>query len=177
MLSGKNYNCLDEQLSQLRLQCQKKMQLFNLVDITDSAMVKQNMRELVPNMAKNALINQPFYCSYGIHLLIGEESFINFNCTILDNAWVTIGSRCMLGPNVQIYTAAHDLDSELRAQGIEKALPVTIEDDVWIGGGAIILPGVKIGKRSVIGAGAVITKDIPADSRAVGNPAQVILQK
>ncbi len=177
MLSGVDYCCLDSELSELRLQCQKKMQLFNLADAADSAMIKQNMRKLVPNIAKNASINQPFYCSYGIHLSVGEQSFINFNCTILDNALVTIGARCMLGPNVQIYTAAHDLDPELRAQGLEKALPVTIEDDAWIGGGAIILPGVTIGKHSIVGAGAVVTKDVPANSRAVGNPAKVIFQQ
>ncbi|MCL6271500.1 hypothetical protein M3P05_16395 [Sansalvadorimonas sp. 2012CJ34-2] len=105
---------------------------------------------------------------------MGEEGFLNFNCSVLDNAPVTIGKRVMIGPNTQIYIAAHDLDPVLRAEGMEKALAVTIEDDVWIGGGAIILPGVTVGIETIVGAGSVVTKDVPAGARVLGNSARKI---
>jgi maltose O-acetyltransferase len=105
---------------------------------------------------------------------LGEKVFFNFNCVVLDVAQVTIGSRTLFGPNVQIYTATHPIDHKVRASGLEFAKPISIGEDVWVGGSAVICPGVNIGDRSVIGAGSVVTRDIPADVFAVGNPCRVI---
>jgi maltose O-acetyltransferase len=119
-------------------------------------------------------IEPPFYCDYGSNITLGDKVYFNFNCIILDIAPVVIGSGVMFGPAVQIYTATHPLNAAERNSGLEFGLPISIGDDVWVGGGAIICPGVKIGARSVIGAGSVVTKDIPEDVLAVGNPCRVI---
>jgi maltose O-acetyltransferase len=107
-------------------------------------------------------------------MIVGDKVFFNFNCVVLDVNQVTIGSRTLFGPNVQIYTATHPLDHVTRATGLESAKPITIGEDVWVGGGAIICPGVTIGSRSIIGAGSVVTKDIPDDVIAAGNPCRII---
>ena len=116
----------------------------------------------------------PFYCDYGTNILLGQRVFFNFNCVVLDCAAVTIGANVLLGPAVQIYAATHPTDPSMRRSGRELALPVAIGDDVWIGGGAIICPGVTIGSSSTIGAGSVVTRDIPAGVIAAGNPCRVI---
>ena len=118
--------------------------------------------------------NQPFRCDYGCNIFIGEDFFANFNLTILDEARVTIGCHAFIGPNVSIYTACHPLDAAERNSGDEWALPVTIGDNVWIGGGATLLPGVTVGDNVVIGAGSVVTRDVPSNSLVAGNPARVI---
>ncbi|UBM25143.1 sugar O-acetyltransferase [Pseudomonas sp. p1(2021b)] len=120
-----------------------------------------------------AVIRPPFYCDYGYNISVGANTFMNFNCVILDVLPVRIGADCQIGPAVQIYTADHPLDPEVRRTGLESGRPVTIGDNVWIGGGAIILPGVTIGDNAVIGAGSVVTRDVPAGAIAVGNPARV----
>ena len=120
------------------------------------------------------MIERPFYCSYGQNTRIGDHVYLNFSCTILDNNDVRIGSHVMTGPGVQIYTAAHLLQAAARNQGLEVAKPVVIENNVWIGGGAIILPGVTIGRNAVVGAGAVVTRRVPANVVVAGNPARVI---
>jgi maltose O-acetyltransferase len=122
----------------------------------------------------SAYIEPNFFCDYGSNIVLGERFYANHNCVILDVAKVTIGDRVMLGPNVQIYTTTHPLDLAERATGKEFCAEVTIGNDCWIAGGAIILPGVTIGDGSVIGAGSVVTKDIPAGVVAVGNPCVVI---
>ena len=174
MVSGSDYNFFDDELDQLRQHCWQRMQTFNQGGVSDQESMRELFHQLIPGASQSALILPPFFCTYGINLTMDEESFFNFNCTVLDNAPVHIGKRVMIGPNSQIYTAAHDLDPVLRAQGIEKALAVTVEDDVWIGGGAIILPGVTIGKEAVVGAGSVVTRDVPAGARVAGNPARRI---
>ena len=120
------------------------------------------------------IINQPFYCDYGKQISIGKRFFANFNLTILDEARVTIGDDCFIGPNVSIYTACHSTDSIERNTRQEWAEPVKIGDNVWIGGSVTILPGVTIGNNVTIGAGSVVTKDIPDNVVAVGNPCRVI---
>ncbi|MEN8642200.1 sugar O-acetyltransferase [Pseudomonas sichuanensis] len=119
------------------------------------------------------VIRPPFYCDYGYNLSVGANTFMNFNCVILDVLPVRIGADCQIGPAVQIYTADHPLDPDLRRSGLESGRPVTIGDNVWIGGGAIILPGVTIGDNAVVGAGSVVTRDVPAGAVVVGNPARV----
>lgn len=135
--------------------------------------LRVTLDELLPNSHSTAMVCPPFYCDYGYNIELGENVFINFNCVILDGAPVKIGHHTLIGPSVQIYTPQHPMNYLDRRQPVESAHPVTIGDDCWIGGGAIICPGVTIGNRCIIGAGSVVTKDVPDDSLAVGNPAIV----
>lgn len=128
--------------------------------------------ELVPHLDRTACITPPFYCDYGDGIIVGAHSFINFNCVFLDGGLITIGHHTLIGPSVQIYTPHHPIDYMQRRETKETASPVTIGDDCWIGGGAIILPGITIGDRCIIGAGSVVTKDVPSDTTVVGNPAR-----
>lgn len=116
----------------------------------------------------------PFYCDYGTNIITGEGVFFNFNCVVLDVMEVNIGSKTMFGPNVQIYTATHPLDYKIRNTGLEYAKPITIGENVWVGGSVVICPGITIGDNSIIGAGSVVTKSIPANVIAAGNPCKVI---
>jgi len=129
--------------------------------------------ELLGAGGDSASIQPPFYCDYGENIFLGERVFFNFNCVVLDVCPVTIGDFTMFGPGVQIYTATHPVQAELRRQK-EFAKPITIGQDVWVGGGAILCPGVTIGSQTIIGAGSVVTKDIPSNVIAVGNPCRVI---
>ena len=134
----------------------------------------QALRALVPGIPETSIICPPFHCDHGDGIKLGEHVFVNANCTFLDGGYITIGAHTLVGPCVQIYTPHHPMDYQERRGSKEYAYPVTIGEDCWIGGGAIICPGVTIGNRCVIGAGSVVTKDIPDDSVAVGNPARVI---
>lgn len=135
---------------------------------------RELLEQLVPDLPSTSIICPPFHCDHGHGLRIGEHVFINANCTFLDGAYITIGAHTLIGPDVKIYTPHHPLDYIARRESKEYAYPVTIGEDCWIGGGAIICPGVTIGDRCVIGAGSVVTKDIESDSMAVGNPARII---
>ncbi len=172
MLAGEKYNCLDPDLEAERQRAKKLLRLYNLAEA--AAERQTTLQQLLGQIGQNSIIEPPFYCSYGRNIYIGDYVFLNVGCTILDCNEVRIGRHVMLGPNVQIYTAAHDLKAETRIQGWEAASPITIEDNVWIGGGAILLPGVRIGRNAVVGAGAVVTRSVPANTVAVGNPARVI---
>ncbi|MFF3288921.1 sugar O-acetyltransferase [Streptomyces sp. NPDC003023] len=130
--------------------------------------------ELLGPTGEGVRIRPPFQCDYGYHISIGDRTFVNFNAVFLDAAPITIGSDVQIGPNVQLLTPAHELDTERRRAGWEKALPITIGDNVWLGGGVIVCPGVTIGANTVVGAGAVVTRDLPAGVLAVGNPARVV---
>ncbi|MBI6923145.1 MULTISPECIES: sugar O-acetyltransferase [Pseudomonas] len=122
---------------------------------------------------EGVVLRAPFYCDYGYNISVGRNTFMNFNCVILDVLPVHIGEDCQIGPNVQIYTADHPLDPQLRRTGLESGRPVSIGNNVWIGGGAIILPGVRIGDDAVVGAGSVVTRDVPPGATVVGNPARI----
>lgn len=135
---------------------------------------KNILRSLLGACGKNFHFNLPFRCDYGCNIFIGENFFANFNFVILDEARVTIGDNAFIGPNVSIYTACHPVESDLRNTKVQWAEPVTIGDNVWIGGSVTILPGVTIGDNCVIGAGSVVSRDIPSNSVAVGNPAKVV---
>lgn len=174
MLSGELYNALDKELSKERLKCRKLLREFNDSAPDDIAERKDILKKLIPNAGKNLWIEPPFYCDYGSNLETGERIFFNFNCVVLDVAKVKIGSRTMFGPNVHIYTATHPMNHKERAGLLESAKSIEIGEDVWIGGSAVICPGVRIGDRTVIGAGSVVTKNIPADVFAAGNPCKVI---
>lgn len=174
MLRGELYNSMDDQLSRERQRARALTHQLNCTHYGDPTAYKRIIAELLPNAAEDIWIEPPFYCDYGYNIYAGEQVFFNFNCVLLDVMPIRIGSRVLFGPAVQIYTATHPLDAMERRKGLEFAKPVTIGDDCWIGGGAIISPGVRIGDRCVIGAGAVVTKDIPSDSIVVGNPARPI---
>ena len=135
--------------------------------------LRETLEELLPNIHATAKVCPPFFCDYGYNIELGEHVFINFNCVILDGAPVKIGHHTLLGPAVQIYTPHHPMDYLERRESVESAHSVTIGDDCWIGGGAIICPGITIGNRCVIGAGSVVTKNVPDDSLVVGNPAVI----
>jgi maltose O-acetyltransferase len=130
------------------------------------------LRDLLGSVGADPWIEPPFYCDYGANLFVGERFYANSGCIVLDCAPVEIGDRVLLGPAVQLLAATHPLDAVTRAQGLEYAEPITLGDDVWLGGGAIVLPGVTIGDRAVIGAGSVVTRDVPADGVVAGNPAR-----
>ena len=132
------------------------------------------LKTLLGKTGDNILIEPPFNCDYGYNIEVGENFYANVNLCILDGAKVCIGDNAFIAPNVGIYTAGHPLDAISRNQGLEYAYPITIGDNVWIGAGVIILPGVTIGDNAVIGAGSIVTKDIPANALAVGNPCHVI---
>ena len=148
-------------------------QKLNTMDRSDFEGITRVIQELLQT-EETPFINPPFYCDYGNHIKVGKNFFCNYNCTILDVGKVTFGDNCLLAPNVAIYTAGHPIHPDSRNSLYEYGIDVTIGDNVWIGGNVVIMPGVNIGSNCVIGAGSVVTKDIPAWSIAAGNPARVI---
>lgn len=174
MLSGELYDPLDPQLSEERRQA--RLLCKGLNDSRDDQEEERArlVRELIPDAGEGTWIEPPFYCDYGGNITLGDKVFFNFNCVILDVAPVRIGSRVLCGPGVQIYAAMHPLSAEVRSTGHELGRPVVIGDDVWIGGGSVVCPGVTIGSRSVIGAGSVVVQDIPEGVVAVGNPCRPV---
>lgn len=176
MLSGENYTSHDPELLAERKYVRELLLQFNqlLCPFDDETRRKYEavMTSMLPNCPKGTWIQPPFYCDYGYNIYCEENVFMNFNCLLLDVAPIRIGRNALLAPNVQIYTAGHAIDPVERVSLVEFGKPVVIGQDCWIGGGAIICPGVTIGDRCVVGAGAVVTKDIPSDSVVAGNPAR-----
>lgn len=174
MLAGGPYDPLDQQLSDER-RCARLI-LKRLNDTRDDEVEERARltRELIPSAGSGVWIEPPFYCDYGSNIVLGDKVFFNFNCVVLDVAPVHIGSRVMFGPAVQIYTATHPFSAEERKTGLELGRAIVIGDDVWVGGGAILCPGIRIGTGSVIGAGSVVTKDVPPGVIAAGNPCAVV---
>jgi maltose O-acetyltransferase len=173
MLAGELYDPLDAELSRERERCRLLLKRIN--DTREDQ--GQERTELLNELfgAKTGVwIQPPFFCDYGTNIRLGSKVFFNFNCVVLDVMAVTIGDNVLFGPSVQIYTATHPMDADTRRKWLEFAKPITIGSDVWVGGGAIILPGVTIGSRTVIGAGSVVTRDIPDDVFAAGNPCRII---
>ncbi|QMU68651.1 sugar O-acetyltransferase [Streptacidiphilus sp. P02-A3a] len=130
--------------------------------------------QLLGRLGEGAWIRAPFQCDYGYNITIGPRTFVNFNAVMLDAATITVGADVRIGPGVQLLTPTHELDAERRREGWERALPVTIGDNVWLGGGVIVCPGVTIGENTVVGAGSVVTRDLPPGVLAVGNPARIV---
>lgn len=174
MLKGEMYNPFDPVLVEERFNARQLFQKFNSQGEELLKERFQTLFELIPNAGKGLFVEPPFYCDYGYNIKAGKQLFMNFNCCILDVMEVQIGDNCMFGPNVQIYTATHPLEAKARNSGRENAKPISIGNNVWIGGGAIVCPGVTIGNNVVIGAGAVVTKNIPDDVFVGGNPAKII---
>jgi maltose O-acetyltransferase len=176
MLAGEMYDATDPQLTEERRRARDLCKSLN--DSHDNEQeLRQRIIGLLFGSAGDAIwIEPPFYCDYGANITLGSKVFFNFNCVILDPAPVVIGSNVLFGPTVQICTATHPMRASERRAWREFARPIKIGSDVWIGAGAIICPGVRIESRSVIGAGSVVTRDIPADVLASGNPCRVVRQ-
>ena len=173
MLDGEIYYANDKILIAERTFAKKLLHKLNVTEYLMNGNARQILRQLLPNAHKKIYIEPPFHCDYGYNIYSGENVYFNVNCVILDTMKVEIGNNVFFGPAVQIYTATHPLDA-IERRTVEFSKPVSIGNDCWIGGNAVICPGVKIGNGCVIGAGAIVTKDIPNNSLAVGNPAKVI---
>lgn len=173
MLAGELYLPMDPELVAARELARDLCQDLNATRDRDSELRRSILKKLFGRGGDTVWMQPPFFCDYGQNIFLGERVFFNFNCVVLDVCEVTIGDFTLFGPNVQIYTATHPMNAELRRQQ-EFAKPITIGSDVWVGGGAIICPGVTIGDRTVIGAGSVVTKSIPAGVFAAGNPCRVL---
>ena len=174
MVKGEEYDATHSGLRDLLQQTRLKIWKFNDLRPDQTEEMNDILKDLFGSIGERFIINQPFRCDYGCNIFLGEDCFINFNCTILDEAKVTIGNNAFLGPNVSIYTACHPLEVDRRNRFIEWAEPVTIGDNVWIGGDVTILPGVSIGDNTVIGAGSIVTKSFPSNVVIAGNPAKII---
>ncbi|KJY67895.1 sugar O-acetyltransferase [Vibrio nigripulchritudo] len=174
MLAGELYQPWDDEIHCERIACRRWLHQLNN-SLPNSEEWQDAIESLLPQAKGEVYLEPPFYCDYGSNILVGENFYANFGCTILDANRVVIGDNVMLAPNVQIYTATHPLDVQTRVTDcLEYAEPINIGDNVWIGGASVICPGVIIGENSVIGAGSVVTKDIPANVVAAGNPCKVI---
>jgi maltose O-acetyltransferase len=174
MLRGELYDPLDGRLSAERRRARLLVEAFNETRDDEAEARARLLGELFGAAGEGLWVEPPFYCDYGSNIRVGRRVFFNFNCVVLDCAAVTVGDNALFGPAVQIYTATHPLSARERRAGLESARPIEIGSDVWVGGGAIILPGVNVGARSVIGAGSVVTKDVPAGVFAAGNPCRVV---
>lgn len=184
-LDGEYCNKLDPEVLEMMMQTKRLLTRFNATDIADGETRMDILRQMLGGIGKHSSIDLNFTCQCGKHIFIGEKTIINMNCTFLDENIIRIGNNVLIAPNVQLYTATHPIAPQERF--IEDwdetsgelffrtcALPITIGDYVWIGGGSIVLPGITIGDNSIIGAGSVVTKPVPANCVAAGNPCRVI---
>jgi maltose O-acetyltransferase len=174
MLAGELYLAFDSELLGERQRASRLTRLYNNTTEDELEKREQLLRELFGQLGTNSFVTPPFYCDYGSNIYAGDNVYMNFGCVILDCNEVHLGDNLLLAPNVQIYAAYHPTDPTVRLTGQELAAPVKIGNNVWVGGGAIICPGVTIGDNTTIGAGSVVTKDIPANVIAAGNPCRVI---
>lgn len=185
MLAGEIYNSRDPELLARYHTARGLLKEFAAADSTDSARKQQILASLFGTLGQGVWIEAPFFCDYGENIHLGNDVFINYNCVLLDCNRIVIGNNVLIGPAVQIYTATHPLQAGARIKSnkgteagaagyVTRALPVTIADNVWIGGGAILMPGVEIGANTTIGAGSIVTKSVPASCFAAGSPCRVI---
>jgi maltose O-acetyltransferase len=173
MLAGEHYDANDAELQADRAAAEGWMQRYSAALARSPAERHHLLQERLAEVGDGAVIRPPFHCDYGYNIRLGAGAFLNFNCVVLDVVEVTIGAGTQIGPAVQIYAADHPRDAAKRRAGVEFGRRVHIGRNVWIGGGAIILPGVMIGDDAVIGAGSVVTRDVPAGATALGNPARI----
>lgn len=174
MLAGDPYIADDPQLAADNARARTLTHRYNTMDPNDGAARREVLTELLAGFGPGSEIRAPFHCDYGHHVSVGARTFVNFGLVVLDVARVTIGDDVQMGPNVQLLTATHPLEPGPRRDKWEGSAPIVIEDNVWLGGGVIVCPGVTIGADTVVGAGAVVTRDLPAGVLAVGTPARVV---
>ncbi len=168
--SGEWCHCISPEISAILLDCEEKCFRLNNLPPSSADERRTIIKRLLGKIGNHFIIHSPFHCDFGTNITIGENFIANFNLTILDETRVTIGDNVFIGPNVSIYTVTHALDISQRNEGLMQARPVTIGNNVWVCGNCVILPGVSIGEGCVIGAGSVVTRDIPPLTLAVGNP-------
>ncbi|ULA60692.1 MAG: Nodulation protein L [Nitrospira sp.] len=174
MLAGELYRASSAELTMERRRAQMMLARYNAISDGEPDLLLSLLRDVMGSVGEGTVIMPQFTCDYGYNIRLGRNVFINYHCIFLDCAPIDIGNDVQVGPSVQLYTAQHPLDADVRRSGLESARPIRIGNDVWIGGGAVILPGVTIGDRSVVGAGSVVVRSVPADCVAVGNPARVV---
>ena len=174
MLAGDLYIADDPESGRLAQRAVRLADAYHRAAVEDEAAARPLLEEMIGELGQDAFVKPPLFVDYGEHISIGARTFVNYNLTALDVAPITIGEDCLLGPNVQLLTPTHPIDPRPRRDKLEAARPITIGDNVWLGGGVIVCPGVTIGDNSVVGAGSVVTRDIPANVVAVGNPARVL---
>jgi maltose O-acetyltransferase len=167
MLRGELYDAKDVELTGERLRAEELLARYN------AGRDVEVLRSLLGAMGEGSEVRAPFYCDYGSNIVMGSGVFLNFGCVLLDVCEISIGDGTQIGPGVQIYAADHPRDAAVRLRGLENGRPVRVGKNVWIGGGAILLPGITVGDDAVIGAGSVVTKDVAAGSTVMGNPARV----
>ncbi len=172
MVAGHWYTCQDPELLAMQARTRDALHQHNHQHPDERGPVGAKLAALMAHLGWDVWIEAPFHCAYGVNIHLGDRVYLNSGCVLLDTAELRIGAGSMLGPQVQIFCPNHHKDRQKRAAGLERARPVHIGEDVWIGGGAIILPGVTIGDGAIIGAGSVVTRDVPAGVTVVGNPAK-----
>ncbi|MDL5159679.1 sugar O-acetyltransferase [Actinomycetospora termitidis] len=174
MLAGDLYIADDPENARLAQRAMALAEQYRQAAADDLDAARPILVELLGELGEGAVVKPPLYVDYGEHVAIGPRTFANYGLVALDVASISIGADCQIGPNVQLLTPTHPTDPGPRRDKLEAARPIVIEDNVWLGGGVIVCPGVRIGENSVIGAGAVVTRDVPANVVAVGNPARVV---
>ena len=174
MLRGELYLADDPEIAAAQARAQELQERYNATRHDEQELRDRLLRELLRDVGEGVVVRPPFYCDYGSHTSIGARTFVNYDCVLLDVAPIRIGAVCQLATRVQLLTATHPIDPEPRRLGWESAEPIELGDNVWLGGGAIVCPGVSIGEDTVVGAGAVVTRDLPAGVVAAGVPARVL---
>jgi maltose O-acetyltransferase len=174
MLRGELYLADDPEIQADMARARALVERYNATRHDGQEERERLLRELLGEVGEGVVVTPPFRCDYGAHIAIGAQTFVNYDCVMLDVATIRIGAACQLAPRVQLLTATHPVDPEPRRLGWESAVPIVIGDNVWLGGGAIVCPGVTIGEDTVVGAGAVVTRDLPAGVVAAGVPARVL---
>lgn len=174
MLTGELYRASSAELTLDRRRAQVLLARYNAISDGEPDLLLSLLREVMGSVGDGAVVMPEFTCDYGYNIRLGRNVFINYHCIFLDCAPIDIGNDVQIGPAIQLYTAQHPLEADVRRSGLESARPIRIGNDVWVGGGAVVLPGVTIGDRSVVGAGSVVVHSIPADCVVAGNPARVV---
>jgi maltose O-acetyltransferase len=174
MLAGELYHAGNPELLAERRQAQQLLTRYNVTPDDGQDLRPAMLRAFLQAIGENTVVLPPFACDYGYNIRLGQNVFVNYRCVFLDCALIEIGDDVLIGPAVQLYTAQHPIDPDIRRSGLESARPIRIGHDVWIGGGAVVLPGVTIGARSVVGAGSVVVHDVPPGTVVAGNPARIV---
>jgi maltose O-acetyltransferase len=174
MLAGELYRASDPELTRDHQRAQRLLFELDRIPPSDEAHRVELLTRLLGHLGRGAVVKPGLRCDYGFNVRVGARTFVNYDCVLLDCAGIVIGADVQIAPGVHVYAATHPLDAATRRSGLESALPVTIQDGVWLGGRVVVLPGVTIGANTVVGAGAVVTRDLPPNVLAVGNPCRVV---